>query len=127
MQQFDETARHYVARIQAAAQRMGDLIDDLLDLSRLARAEMRRVAPRLERPGRGSRRRPETAVYRGRDVAVALEPNLHAQGDPRLLKIVLENFFNNAWKFTGHEPRRRRRLRPDAGRRLLRSGQRCRL
>ena len=98
---FDDTARHYLARIQAAAQRMGDLIDDLLDLSRLARADLKHLDLNLS----------ELALevvedlrhhHKNRNVAVTLQYELHDTGDPRLLKVVLENLFGNAWKFTLH-------------------------
>ncbi len=99
--QLDETGVHYVARIQAAATRMGDLIDDLLDLSRLARADMK-VAPldlselaQTVATDLGHR-------YKNREVVFDLEPGLSAAGDARLLKVVLENLLGNAWKFTQH-------------------------
>ena len=99
--QLDETGVHYVARIQAAATRMGDLIDDLLELSRLARADMK-VAPldlselaQTVATDLGHR-------YKNREVVFDLEPGLSAAGDARLLKVVLENLLGNAWKFTQH-------------------------
>lgn len=100
--QLDEAGRHYVARIQAAAQRMGDLIDDLLDLSRLSRADMKPSQVNL------SELAADVAAdlgqhHKDRKVEFRLEPDLQAQGDPRLLKVVLENLLSNAWKFTQHK------------------------
>ncbi len=99
--QLDETGRHYVARIQAAATRMGHLIDDLLDLSRLARADLKRAPVDLGELARGVA---AELSHRSKNRAVRLElgPDLTTAGDARLLKVVLENLLGNAWKFTQH-------------------------
>ncbi|CAN5863251.1 hypothetical protein BH24DEI2_BH24DEI2_06090 [soil metagenome] len=96
--QLDETGQHYVARIQAAATRMGQLIDDLLDLSRLARADMK-VAP-LDLSELAQTVADDLGQRYKNRVVFDLEPGLSAVGDVRLLKVVLENLLGNAWKFT---------------------------
>lgn len=92
-------AQHYLQRVRAAAQRMGQLIDDLLQLSRLNRGEIRRESVDLsgmaqEVAAELSRANP------GREVEVSIAHGLRAGGDGRLLRIVMENLLGNAWKFT---------------------------
>lgn len=98
--QLDETARHYLSRIRAGTQRMDQLIDDLLKLSRISRGELRRqhvdltgVAQRIVRELRAEE--PE------RLVEFVIADDVSAQGDANLLTIALENLLRNAWKFTG--------------------------
>jgi signal transduction histidine kinase len=101
---LDDQGRHYLERIRAASQRMAQLIDDLLQLSRLSRGEMRHQPIDLsgvaqEVADELRRREP------GRDVTFVIEPGVGGFGDPRLLRLVLENLLGNAWKFTARHPR----------------------
>jgi light-regulated signal transduction histidine kinase (bacteriophytochrome) len=98
-ERLGEEGRAYLRRLRAASQRMGHLIDDTLNLSRLTRAEMRREAVDLslmaeaiaeELRGRSPERRAEFVIAEG----------LAANGDGRLLRVALENLLGNAWKFT---------------------------
>ena len=96
---LDETGRGHLARVQAATQRMGQLIDDLLRLSRVARTEMKREPADLSALAAevvAELRRREPA----RTVEVAIAPGLTARGDRDLLRLLLENLLSNAWKFT---------------------------
>ncbi len=96
---LDDEGRGYLKRVRAATQRMGQLIDDLLKLSRVTRAEMMREEVSLtevarEVAGELKESRP------GRDVTFRVEEGLVARADGRLLRILLENLLGNAWKFT---------------------------
>ena len=100
---LDDRGKEHLRRVRAAGKRMGDLIDDLLNLSRLTRAEMRREKVNLSDLGRRvteelRRSQPE------RQVEVAIAEGLEAEGDGRLLQVVLENLLRNAWKFTQKRP-----------------------
>jgi PAS domain S-box-containing protein len=96
---LDETGRDYLHRLRAGAQRMAQLIDDLLDLSRATRVELRRERVDLSGLARtvvGELR----AADPGRDVEVTVADHLVASGDPHLIRLVLQNLLSNAWKFT---------------------------
>ena len=81
---------------------MGQLIDDLLRLSKVSRGEMTREPVNL---GELAARVANELEKRsgGHAPAVTIEPALVAMGDPRLLRILLENLLDNAWKFTGRQ------------------------
>jgi light-regulated signal transduction histidine kinase (bacteriophytochrome) len=95
----DDRGKHFLERIRANARQMGDLIDDLLKLSRVSRSEMRyervdlsalvgRIAAELR------------STNRDREVRFQVQPDLVALGDPRLLEAAVRNLLANAWKFT---------------------------
>jgi len=97
--QLDDKAKGYLGRVRGGAQRMAQLIDDLLNLSRVSRSEMtiqrvdlsqvaRKVAEELQ------------ATNPRRDVRFEIQGGVEAVGDGRLLRIVLENLLGNAWKYT---------------------------
>lgn len=91
--------KNYLQRVCGASQRMGQLIDDLLNLSRITRNEIRRktfglselvetIAAELQE------KQPE------RHVEFVITNGLVVNGDPQLLRIGIENLLSNAWKFT---------------------------
>jgi light-regulated signal transduction histidine kinase (bacteriophytochrome) len=100
---LDEQGRHYLRRIRAGTQRMGQLIDDLLRLSRVTRAEMRR-----DRVDLTTLAEAVVAEMREREparlVSLSVRPGLTAECDPQLICVVLENLLANAWKFTAKNP-----------------------
>jgi PAS domain S-box-containing protein len=103
---LDDRGKDAVARVRAAAGRMGRLIDDLLSLSRIARADMTRAPVDLSALA-ASVVEDLRAASPDRDVVVEVEPGLRAEGDARLLRILLVNLLGNAWKYTAKKPRAR--------------------
>ncbi|HRJ71863.1 MAG TPA: CHASE3 domain-containing protein [Terrimicrobiaceae bacterium] len=100
---LDATSRNYLDRIVAATDRMGDLIDDLLKLSRVTRNEL--VPQRVDLT-QMARSIADGLVLAspGRETKIAVSEHLEAEGDPRLLRVMLENLLGNAWKFTSKTP-----------------------
>jgi PAS domain S-box-containing protein len=101
---LDDEAKDYLQRLRAASQRMAQLVDDLLKLSRLTRADMvlepvdlgaiaRSVADDLH------------AYSPARDVAFDIVAGAAVNGDKRLLAVLMDNLLGNAWKFTSKHPR----------------------
>jgi light-regulated signal transduction histidine kinase (bacteriophytochrome) len=99
--QLDDQGRHYLERIRGGAQRMGQIMDDLLDLSRLSRHELTRTTVDLSAQARQILEALEQQEPGRRRVALAVQDGLRAQADPRLMNMVLGQLLNNAWKFTG--------------------------
>ena len=103
---LDDQGKGYLQRVRSAAQRMGDLIDGLLSLSRVTRREMNRETVDLSAIAQSiAAELRETQPERKIDFAIT--QGLTARGDPHLLQILLNNLFGNAWKFTGHHPQAR--------------------
>ena len=101
--QLDSQGRHYVDRIQAGTRRMGQLITDLLSLSRMTRVEMEPQAVNLSALSQAI-----VADLRKSDPSRRVEfvctPAVIAQGDPGLLRVVLENLLSNSWRYTSKHP-----------------------
>jgi signal transduction histidine kinase len=95
----DATGRDYIKRVRTGVQRMGQLIDSLLQLSRITRAEIVREPVDLSALA-------ESVVanlleeHPGRELHIAIEPGLQGSADPKLLRVALENLLGNAVKFT---------------------------
>ncbi|KYC43147.1 histidine kinase [Scytonema hofmannii PCC 7110] len=96
---LNRNGQDHLRRIRAATQRMGQLIDDLLNLSRVTRSDMCLELVDLSRLASDictdlQQNQPQ------RKVEFVIQTGLTAQGDNHLLRVLLENLLNNAWKFT---------------------------
>lgn len=100
---LEDEAQHYLQRVRAASQRMAQLIDDLLALSRLTRSEMRPETINLSALVEAI-----AAELQGtepeRQVEFVIVPDVAARADAQLLRAALENLLGNAWKFTAKHP-----------------------
>ncbi len=100
---LNDTGQDYLRRIRAASHRMGNLIDDLLKLSRISRSEIRKTQVNLSALA-------ESVVAHLRvndprpNINVAIENDLNYHVDPDLMRIAFDNLFGNAWKFTSKLP-----------------------
>jgi PAS domain S-box-containing protein len=97
---LDQRGIHYIERMSAATVRMGQLIEDLLNLSQISRTTLRRdkidlssIASEVINDLSSSGRRQAESV--------GIQRNVQAFADPRLMRILLQNLLGNAWKFTG--------------------------
>jgi signal transduction histidine kinase len=99
---LDEKACGYLSRVRAGTQRMAALIDDLLNLSRINRAPLRKDSISLTEMARSV-----TAELQekepSRKVLIEIADGLAARGDARLVTVVLVNLLGNAWKFTARQ------------------------
>jgi signal transduction histidine kinase/ligand-binding sensor domain-containing protein len=96
---LDEKGKDYLRRIRKGSQRMGNLIDDLLKLSRLSRSEMHFVRINLTQLFQSIAQEYQE-TYPERQVEFIIAGDLFVKGDYPLLKIMLRNLIDNAWKFT---------------------------
>ena len=103
---LDAIGQDYLRRIRGSSQRMGQLIDDLLNLSRVTRSEIHLETVDLSLLASNictelQHSQPE------QHVDFEIQTGLVAQGDVRLLRVLLQNLLNNAWKFTSKHPHSR--------------------
>ena len=102
--------KDYLRRVRAATERMTSLIDDLLELSRVGRAELRRAEVDLGAVSRALLEELRSAEPE-REVSVTIEGDLTLEGDATLLGVAMRNLLGNAWKYTSRKPRARIEVR----------------
>ena len=99
---LDNSGKDYLQRLCKNATRMGQIIDDLLAFSRVTRSEINRTQVDLSRIARDISENLNLSQPE-RQVEWIIAPGIVANGDTSLLRIVLENLLNNAWKFTSNQ------------------------
>ncbi|MBJ6750408.1 PAS domain-containing protein [Geomonas sp. Red421] len=99
-------ARGYLERIRTSSKRMGDLIDGLLELSRIGRSELNRGTVNLSELAFGIGCKLQDSEP-SRRVDFLIQPGLHVEGDRLLLELMLENLVGNAWKYSSVRERAR--------------------
>jgi signal transduction histidine kinase len=99
----DAVGRDYIKRVRAGVQRMGQLIDALLQLSRVTRADITREPIDLSALANNvaANIREENPE---RDLDITIDPDMRVEADPKLLRVALENLLGNAAKFTSKIP-----------------------
>jgi light-regulated signal transduction histidine kinase (bacteriophytochrome) len=97
---LDAESTAYLQRMRVASQRLGDLIDDLLELAQVSRTDLRRkevdLAQMAAQVAAELRER-----HPGHEVDFTAPAELRAEADPYLARILFENLIGNAWKYTG--------------------------
>lgn len=101
-EQLGQQGRHYLNRIQAGTRQMGELIEGLLSLTNVTRDSLHPGTVDLSAIARQMIQELQDAEP-GREANVLIEEGLLAQGDPRLLAVVLRHLLGNAWKFTAKQ------------------------
>jgi PAS domain S-box-containing protein len=96
-------AQHYLARIQANADTMSQLIEGLLALAHVSEVEIIRAAVNLSDMAVEILQRLQSEQPQ-RTVSWRVDPGLSVMGDVRLMRSVMENLIGNAWKFSGRKP-----------------------
>lgn len=99
---LDEEGQSHLRRVRRAAQRMGAIIDDLLQLSRVTRQEMRRQPVDLAQMAREILDDLQNTTPERKVLGTVQADCCPAHGDAVLLRILLENLLGNAWKYTAH-------------------------
>ncbi len=100
---LDENGKKNLEIIRAASQRMAQLIDDILQLSRITRSRIQRLPVDLSAQA-ALVAEDLKKIEPARTVEIGIEPSCLVFADGNLMRIVLENLLGNAWKFTGNQP-----------------------
>jgi|GEM_PF-1748773 len=96
---LDDEGKQHFARIRQASQRMGNLIDDLLELSRINRSEIVKQEIDLSARVHSAISRLDN-TNRNRQVNFIVQPDVFIYGDDTLMDVVIANLIGNAWKYT---------------------------
>ena len=100
---LDEQGKDFLRRVRAASQHMENLIDDIINLSRVMRSDIHRISVDLSNLAQSI-----TSELRetqpDRNVTFIITPGLVVHADRNLMGVVLENLLGNAWKFSSKNP-----------------------
>jgi light-regulated signal transduction histidine kinase (bacteriophytochrome) len=96
---LDDEGRQYLSRVRRASQRMGSLIDDMLQLSRLSRSHMHIETVDLSSMAADILRELQETQPQ-RQVQWQIQPDIRVSADRHLVRAALTNLLSNAWKFT---------------------------
>ncbi len=99
---LDETGRDYLNRVRSASQKLSKLIDHFLTLAKVSRLNINKKTVNLSEIAKSVVEILQTNEPE-RNVTIHIEENLPAQADPYLIKTVVQNLFENAWKYTSQE------------------------
>jgi PAS domain S-box-containing protein len=99
---LDERGKEYLERLHTSSKQATQLIDDLLVLSRITRAEMRRQRVDLSAIAEATASELQKTTPE-RQVKISIQEGMTAKGDSHLLQVLLANLLDNAWKFTSHQ------------------------
>jgi two-component system sensor histidine kinase/response regulator len=105
-EKLDDQGRRYLERVREASQHMSQLIDDVLYLSRVTRAELRDQEVDLSAVANLILTRLQESDP-ARKIETRVRPGVVVTGDGQLLRIAMENLLENAWKFTSKQPEAR--------------------
>lgn len=100
---LDDVGVDYLVRICRGTRRMADLIDDLLNLSRITISAIQKTDIDLSEIARTVIKQLQESDTK-RKLKVEIPDGLDAHGDPRLMHAAMENLLGNAWKFTANNP-----------------------
>jgi signal transduction histidine kinase len=105
-ERLDAQGKDYLGRVRQGVQRMGSLIDDLLNLSRITRSEMRSEKVDLSQIAQLIADELQNAQPE-RKADFVIRPSVEVQGDAQLMQVALENLLSNSWKFTSKQAKTR--------------------
>jgi len=100
---LNDNERSYLQRVRTAAQRMGELIDDLLELSNVSRVRFKPQDIDLSKMVESNVEKLRQ-LEPDRDIEVEIQPDIKATGDQTLLDIAMSNLVENAWKYSSKKP-----------------------
>ena len=101
---LDQVGTKHLDRVRTATRQMGQLIDDLLNLARISRAELRRERFDLGAVGKEIAAELKRAQPEREGVQFVIAEGMTVVADTQLLRVVLDNLLRNAWKFTAKHP-----------------------
>lgn len=100
-EKLNEDERDNLQRVITASIRMANLIDDILQLARITREEVKTKQTNLSMLVENCRKQ-LSSQEPDRKVEWDIQPDVIVNADPRLMERAIDNLVNNAWKYTGH-------------------------